>query len=820
MDADLCWDRDILENTPDDGQLDDDAAVSSENGSRSTILHRSLGLSDPREEPTSRPFPRAEARYSRTSDDIHLGDSQTGVLPLKRSSSKHLGRSQGSLLRRVASEADLDLVAMAAPIHLAKQLSPPVSVSSTVSQAPSGISIASRPRMTPISRLQASSVSSAQYESAFALPTLDEHNSRESTLESIDGTPFQTAASDSIPGSFSTKSSTSSDRLPSYSSAITVLPVRELEPVAPSESASSSSGIQASFASPATPPRLPPRRDDLFTGTITPFQPALSFIAGTEYNTATADSSRSATPKGSVISKRIIHLATPVGPREKQSAPSTVTDYFTATEGSGTYYTPQSGPPSRFRSLTESSVSHAASSLDRTTASTVSSHKSTASTAKTSSRIPLPSFPSSSSSSSTSRTPSSSTPSSTPRPTASDTSNKSSSTSLRRRILEAVVENEQARVEDASIVVSRLDRIELAVADIGTFLSVPPALSVKDSEVYRSGSRRQEAVPTSPGSPSSSSSSSNSSSGIATQPGTPVEDSRLLKDLASIKDQNRALMDQQLQVRHMLESGEAKSTKGPSLERLEDLLLRLLARTEDSDSLTGFSEQDYNPSQRARKPSSPSIRSRATFDTAHPDSMYSDEQGARAPAPAPSIDSEYARRQRARMSGVPEPLLEISSHLTEELDEEWELQNLPPQSPDVDLDPRPRARPPIMLNRKNPERYASSVSEAESLFPRLQHDADDEGSSEAETLRPVQRPIIIPRPQTPESSSETTTTSTTPSPRRRHFRPGPVPQPVRLPSPVPLEGYPSVVPPPSFRPGFPYPRPSRLAGAREPMTTT
>lgn len=807
--------RDILENTPDNGQIDDNATVSSENGSRSTILHQSPGLSDARKEPL-RQVPRQETRYSRVSDDIHLGDSQTGVLPLKRSSSKHLGRSNGSLLRRVASEADLDLVAMAAPMVLAEKVSPSASQSSNVSQVLSGISIASRPRMTPSSRLQASSVGSgAQYESAF-LTAIEEHIPPGSTLESIDEVPFQSAASTSIPGSFSTKSSKSSDRLPSYSSAITVLPVSEFEPVALFGSASSSTERIASFVTPAAPPRLPPRRDEFPAGTITPFQSASSFLAGTEYNTATPDSSQYATPKGPVASARIAPPGSPVGLREKQAAPLSVNDYFTATEGSGTYYTPQSGPPSRFRSLTPSSVSHAASSLERTTASTVSSHK-TASSTKTSSRIPLPSFPSSLSSSSTSRTPSASTSNSTPRPVASNTS---SAVSLPRRILEAVVGNEQARVDDTTMVVLQLDRIELAVADIGTFLSVPAALSVKDGEGTTRRSHQQEAPPTSPGSPSSSSSSSSSSSDTATQPGTPVEDSRLFQDLAALKEQNRALMDQQIKVQRMLESDEMRPAKGPSLERLEDLLLRLLARDGDSECPTGFTGNDYAPAYRAKKAPSPSVLSKRTFDTAHPDSMYSDEQGARAPAPAPSIDSEYARRQRARMSGVPESLLEMSSHLTEELDEEWEMQNLPPQSPDVDLDPRPRAMPPIMLNRMGPERYESSVSEVESRPHRIQPPSEDESSSEAETPRPAQRPILLPRPQSPETVSESTATSTTPSPPHRQFRPGPVPQPVRLPSPVPLEGYPSVVPPPSFRPGFPLPQPSRLAGAREPMTTT
>lgn len=672
--------------------------------------------------------------------------------------------------------------------------------------------------MSPMSRLQTSSVagSSSRYQSIVEKPAQEKRFSSETTAspqESSHRNAFHNVTPHSIPSSFSTESS---ERLPSYSSAITVLPVRELEHITGSSAAFVSRSLSTitsegghSFVTPMTPPRLPHRRDlatdstGLHTAPSAATTPAASSRVSSSYNTA----------KSTITAKRSAFLASPVGPRGKVVTPFAATDFFTASEGSGSYFTAQSDARDPFRSITPSSTSHAAYSLDHT-ASEVSVIKTVASPEKPTTRIPVPSIPSSSSSSTTTRTSSSST--STTRPGTRSTTIASSGPSLPRRILEAVNGNERARVGDTTAIVSQLNRIETAVADIGSFLSVSPA-SVQDAQSAATFRRSQNAP--SPGSPSSPSSSSSSSSDTATLPGTPTEDDRLFRGLASIKEQNRALMEQQLKVQNLLESG-GEHTNAPTLGRIEDLLLRLLERSADSEILMELGFDDEQIRHGNKSGYAASTRSKRTFASAHEQSMYSDEQGARAPAPAPSIDTQYDRERRARMREVPESLLEMSSHLTDELDEDWELQNLPPGSPDVDLQSRPRAMPPIgMLTRRNVQPESShSLSEAETL-PIVEPPARDQFVSGEGTPRPVHRPIMVSQPPSTDLESETTT-STTPPARRRPFRPGPTPRPVEIPSPVRPEEYPSVMPPPSFRPGMPYPRPSRLASGREPMTTT
>ena len=681
----------------------------------------------------------------------------------------------------------------------------------------SRVDVTSRPRMTPMSRLETSSVagSSSRYQSIVEEPAQEERLSSEtitSPRECSHRNAFHTATDRSIPSSFSTESS---ERLPSYSSAITVLPVREVGLIAGSPATFVSRPLSTlasdggeTFVTPMTPPRLPPRRYLAADTTGIHTAPSIATVSAAS-NKA---SSSYTTTRSTVTAKGSAPFASPVEPRGKVVAPSAATDFFTASEGSGSYVTAQSDARDPFRSITPSSISHAAYSLEHT-ASEMSvitvSHP-----AKPTTRIPMPSVPSSSSSSTTTCNSSNSSSTSTTRPGTLSTTTASSSHYLPRRILETVIGNEKARLGDTTAIASQLNRIETAVADIGNFLSVSPA-SVRDAQSAATFRRSQNAP--SPGSPSSPSSSSSSSSDTETLPGTPTEDDRLFRDLASIKEQNRALMKQQLKVQSLLEAG-GEHANTSTLGRIEDLLLRLLERSGDSAILMELGLDVAQTRQGNKSGYAASIRSKHKF--AHEESMYSDEHGARAPAPAPSIDTQYERERRARMSGVPESLLEMSSHLTDELDEDWELQNLPPTSPDVDMQSRPRAMPPIgMLTRREVQPGSSHSSSEAETPPIVEPPAGDQFVGEEDTPRPNHGPIMFPQPTSTESESETTT-STTPSPRRRPFRPGPTPRPVEIPSPVRPEGYPSVMPPPSFRPGMPYPRPSRLASGREPMTTT
>ncbi|KAJ9128393.1 hypothetical protein QFC24_000686 [Naganishia onofrii] len=816
--------RDVLERMPGELDIDDDAAASSDNGSRSTVFQPPqtvvLAQHDTIDMPTRPRQPLPDHRFSRISDDFYLGDSQTGVLPLKRNSSKQLGRSSASLLRRVTSEADLDLTAFATPEAVndrSARQSPPVLGPVVPASSGSDVSTKSRPRMTPLSRLQPSSTNS-RYESAFSIPSEDAD-------EGIEACPTRSVISRTMPSSFSSEES--SERLPSYSSAITVLRVRELDDHSrastPTSAYMSAEGSGSPVVRSIVPPRLPPRREMFSADSArTPYWPLVEGLpAGTATNVY-------ATAKGATTSAANSLNSTPVGPRP-QPRPVSLSmhsDYFTATQGSGSYYTCDHP---RF-SIAPSSVSHAASSVDRMTPSTTPAASSKVPSKGTSSRgskpsgsrIPVPS----SSSSSSSRTPSSSafssTSSATTRPNVSHSSTVSSSPSLSPILLETVVGNEQARMNDTRVLSSQLDRIETAVADIGTFLSIPPPeVPSKDSSlsVLPTTTVLRDQGP--PSSPSSSSSSSSSSSNTPT-PGTPVEDSRLFRDLASIKQQNSALLAQQQKLQDLMENDKIANDRVPTMHRLEDLLLRLLARTGDSEILVEMGRDDVQPAQYRRTAAASSFASGKSSSALTTGSGYSDEEGARAPAPAPSIDSEYERRRQARMSGVPDSLLQSSPRLSEELDEEWEMQNLPPSSPDVDLEPRRGAMPPpVVTQRVTQPQYdydTDSISESSDATTVQPQQPNSSGMSRVEnTPRPFQRPVIIPRHPTPDTESETTTTSTSPSPPPRRFRPGPLPQPVGIPSPVRPEGYPSVMPPPLFRPGF---RPSRLGGIREPMTTT
>lgn len=94
--------RDVLEHGPDRSNIPDgSSAGSSETGSRTTRLEGPRAASSD--------LPHTGYRNSRALDDVHVHDLQGNMMGLSRGTSKRLNGRSGSMLRRIASEADLEI---------------------------------------------------------------------------------------------------------------------------------------------------------------------------------------------------------------------------------------------------------------------------------------------------------------------------------------------------------------------------------------------------------------------------------------------------------------------------------------------------------------------------------------------------------------------------------------------------------------------------------------------------------------------------------------------------------------------------------------
>lgn len=363
------------------------------------------------------------------------------------------------------------------------------------------------------------------------------------------------------------------------------------------------------------------------------------------------------------------------------------------------------------------------------------------------------------------------------------------------QVMRAIRDQEALRLANAGHVGGQLNRIEQSIADLSSYLALkPPPVPRKDP----SGSSE----------PSDSSSDSGSETST-TRPITPPS-SEPHADLVQIQGALEGLVTQQTRMQQWLEEALQKKDS-PRMQRLEDLLLRLLVRSGDSEvemELGWDRQRQMTDSQASTEGWISSLSSSLS------ESVYSDEMGHKAPARPSSI----ATLPTSDITGVSSSLLAPSPRISEQLSEQWELDNLPSADP-VLRSPRSRAMAPLI-----PRAIARPLQEPE---PEPEPQPSPESASER-YMTPQPTPRVAPaasrspvgqRPSPPSSpSSEGTATPT--SPRRRHM-PGPPPQPIGLPSPVShnLPPPPGVTPfPPTMGP--PVARPARLAPPREPITTT
>ena len=304
----------------------------------------------------------------------------------------------------------------------------------------------------------------------------------------------------------------------------------------------------------------------------------------------------------------------------------------------------------------------------------------------------------------------------------------------------------------------------------------------------------------------------------------------ILKDyMEDMLDRSDDLMSGQEKLRQLMEDKlvsppDHVAGRAPTLHRIEDLLLRLLVRSGDSEIFEeyGLSKDYDNPR---------SVRSSTRDQSASGHSRFSDPEtelstetdvsSVRAPAPPGSLASAFQRKRfNDGESDVPSSLLVTTPRIDGELDEEWELQNLPRGTPPPH-GPRRRAAPPDLSHLRGGV-HQTAVQDED--YPENMTQAESPSSQSGNSSAPWRAPPVAPMPpQQQQHDLPRTPDSRTPTPPRpRNHRPGPLPRPLDVPSPV-MPGRPSTFVPNSLRPGtIPpmMPRPSRLAGTREPMTTT
>ncbi|WVF67946.1 hypothetical protein IAT40_002708 [Kwoniella sp. CBS 6097] len=321
--------------------------------------------------------------------------------------------------------------------------------------------------------------------------------------------------------------------------------------------------------------------------------------------------------------------------------------------------------------------------------------------------------------------------------------------------------------------------------------------------------------------------------------------------------------------------------RGPGMARLEDLLKRVLQRVGDSEFADELLQSQYDkkpvyPASHVSTPRSQLTKEGSMYEGG--DSVYSGEFDVRGKrAPPNSIASSYDRRRRGPLSELPES--EIPSP---EFDEAFALAGLPPDTPpdeyitqQRDMPPHlarrmPRQTPgpapqpqivpqPMPIQEESPEEveYYDEQPEYEpepepeyEPEPEPEYEPEPEAVTEYEPtpppapreLTPQPTPVQPPIPyRTEESYPDEDGPYDADAAHRGPYRQGPPPQPVDLPTPV---NSPRNMPPyqpqqPGMRPGFApapgmpapmppgpgmtdMPRPSlpRIAGVRDPISTT
>lgn len=274
----------------------------------------------------------------------------------------------------------------------------------------------------------------------------------------------------------------------------------------------------------------------------------------------------------------------------------------------------------------------------------------------------------------------------------------------------------------------------------------------------------------------------------------------------------------------------------PGLKRLEDLLRRALYRLGDSDMM----DEDglfKDPSQKEDEMTT-SGKEGSWYEGGG--SIYSGEFRPKYEVPNGSLSNEAHRRLLGGPSPIPSELLDPYAE-SPDFDAEFAITQLPPATPPSDfVAPRTTLPPQLADHLRNNRQHPQHPMQAtvESVYTEDAYSEDDhETSPPSEVLAPI--PI---RPRPAEDDDDATTSYGEDEIARGPARQLPPPAPVDLPTPVGsrenvhMHGS-GPGPGPSIRPGYPanqyaglppppgmgqMPRPSmpRIAGQRDPISTT
>jgi len=271
----------------------------------------------------------------------------------------------------------------------------------------------------------------------------------------------------------------------------------------------------------------------------------------------------------------------------------------------------------------------------------------------------------------------------------------------------------------------------------------------------------------------------------------------------------------------------------PALRRLEDLLRRALYRLGDSDIM----EEDGMPKY-AEHPDETKTRSAKEEGSWYGggDSIYSSEFKAKYLGPDGSLSHEAQHELYGGPSPVPSELLDPYA-ASPDFDEGFAMQNLPPETPPSDFAaPRTTLPPHLMDHLRGHRPQAARVSsKSETVYTEDAYPEEPTPESPGD-----QRPIPIRPPS--HDDDDMTTSYGDEEPPREPARKLPPPARVDLPTPVQSQeniqmhgqsgpgpsmqpGYPGAsgfagMPPPPGVQGMARPSMPRIAGVRDPISTT
>jgi len=374
---------------------------------------------------------------------------------------------------------------------------------------------------------------------------------------------------------------------------------------------------------------------------------------------------------------------------------------------------------------------------------------------------------------------------------------------------------DEAQHGERARMASQLDRIESKVDRL--VLDRPPPLPSKG-----------QSPPGSPGSVSSTSTA---------RPITPpIMQDAVAQQLADMRNLIGTVIGQNhdiLQNRRSIDI-DLPSTN-PALRRLEDLLRRALYRLGDSDIMEEDDIPKYSDHQSE-------LRSRSGKEEGSwyegGDSIYSSEFKAKYLGPEGSLSHEAQHELYGGPSPVPSELLDPYA-ASPDFDEEFAMHNLPPETPPSDF-AAPRTTLPAHLadhlrGHHRPQQTARVSSKSETVYTEEVYEEGPTPETPAD-----QRPIPIRPPS--HDDDDMTTSYGDEDPPRDPARRLPPPAPVDLPTPVQSQeniqmhgqsgpgpsmqqGYPGAsgfagLPPPPGVQGMARPSMPRIAGVRDPISTT